>query len=63
MHRDPKDANTYHFGEELTKNPDELIVHQLTALDTWVFQTLNLLLHDNFESRCANEERWRRTLR
>ena len=56
MHRSPTGSETYHFGKKLTKDTDELIVYKLTALDAWVFEALNLLLNNNFESCRANEK-------
>lgn len=50
---------TYHFREELAKDTDEFVIHQLATLQARVFQTLDLLFDNDFESSRTNEQRRR----
>jgi hypothetical protein len=40
---------TYDFRKELTKNADELIVDELAAFKRRVFESLDLLLHNDLK--------------
>lgn len=53
---------TYDFGKQLSKNPDKLIIDQLTALQAGLFDTLDLLLHDDLKGCGAHEQRGGRAL-
>ena len=48
---------TYNLAQQLAENTDKLIVYKLAALQRRIFQSLDLLLDDNLESSCANEQR------
>ncbi len=48
--------DTHDFRQYLGENPDELIVHQLAALDTRFLESLDLLLDDDFKRLGANEQ-------
>ena len=50
-----KDA--HNFSQELSENPNQLLVHELAAFQTWIFQPLDLLLNDDLKCRGAHEER------
>lgn len=48
--------------QDLRKDSDELIVDKLTALETWLLETLDLLLDDDLESGRSDEKRRCRSL-
>jgi hypothetical protein len=50
-----KDA--HNFSQELSENPNQLLVHELAALQTWIFEPLDLLLDNVLKCRGAHEER------
>jgi hypothetical protein len=53
---------TYNFYEELVEYSDKLIIDKLTAFETRLFQSFDLLFDNNLESSCTDEQRRRRTL-
>ena len=48
---------TYNLAKQLAEDTDKFIVYKLAALQRRIFQSLDLLLDDDFESSCANEQR------
>ena len=54
------DRTAYDLLKELAEDTDELIIHKLAALQRRVLQPPNLLLHDNLERLCPDEQRRRR---
>ena len=48
--------DTHNLCQYLGKNSDELIVHQLAALDTRFLESLDLLFDDDFKRLGANEQ-------
>lgn len=51
------ETETNDLGQELTEDPDEFVVNQLTALDAGFFEALDLLPDDHLECGGADEER------
>jgi hypothetical protein len=57
------DASTHGLDQQLSENPDQLVVNKLTTSQGRLFQSTDLLLDNDLESGRADEERRRGTLR
>jgi len=53
---------TYDLREELAKNADKLIIDELAAFKPRLFESLDLLLHNDFKGSGPDEEGRSRTL-
>lgn len=49
-------GKTHDLRQYLGEDPNELVVHQLAALDAWLFESLDLLLDDDFERLGTDEQ-------
>ena len=55
-------ATTHCLDQELTQNPDQFVVDELTTSQRRLFQSSDLLFDDDFERGSAYKERRGRTL-
>lgn len=53
---------TYYLVQDLAQYADQLVVDELATLQTRVLQPLNLLLDDDFEGLCPDEDSRSETL-
>ena len=60
--RRERTGGTNDLSEDLRKDPDQLVVHELTALQTGFLESLDLLLDDDLEGCCSDEQRRRGSL-
>jgi hypothetical protein len=47
---------THNFPQELAKNADEFVVHELAAFKCRFLESFDLLLHNNLEGSRPDEE-------
>lgn len=56
-------CSTHDFRQELTQYANQLVMNKLTAFQTVIFQSSDLLFYNDFEGSGTNEKCWRRTLK